>query len=46
MANANLYKADNFDELAHSIKRGDIIGVEGHAGRSNKGELSIAPTRI
>lgn len=46
MANATMYKGDNFEELGHSIKRGDIIGVEGKPGRTKTGELSVAPFRV
>ena len=28
------------------VKRGDIVGVVGHPGKSKKGELSIFPTKI
>lgn len=28
------------------MKRGDIIGVEGHPGKSQKGELSIFPVKL
>ena len=30
-----------FVELHNSIKRGDIVGLQGFAGKSKKGELSI-----
>lgn len=47
MANAaNYTKDENFEELHTSLKRGDIIGVEGVPGRSKTGELSVRPTRI
>jgi len=36
----------NFDDLHKVIRRGDIIGVEGHAGRTKTKELSIRPTNI
>ena len=39
------YEAD-FDVLHKVCRRGDIIGVEGYAGRTNTGELSIRPTKI
>lgn len=45
MANATNYLGD-FDELITTLKRGDIIGVEGNPGRSNTGELSIRPSKI
>jgi lysyl-tRNA synthetase, class II len=45
MATAANYQGD-FDSLHVSLRRGDIIGVEGHAGRSKTGELSIRPLTI
>jgi len=36
--------SDSDWEMHNHIKRGDIIGVTGVAGRSNSGELSIYPT--
>lgn len=30
-----------FDTFCSGVKRGDIIGVQGHPGRANSGELSI-----
>jgi len=44
-ATAEFYKGD-FDCLMTSLKRGDIIGVDGVMGRSKSGELSIRPTLI
>lgn len=38
--------AGNFDDLNTTIKRGDIIGIEGQPGRSKTGELSVRPTTI
>ena len=29
-----------------NVRRGDIVGVEGHPGKSKLGELSIIPTKI
>jgi lysyl-tRNA synthetase, class II len=47
MANANSYAGDQqFEELHVSLRRGDIIGVEGVPGRSKSGELSIRPKKI
>jgi lysyl-tRNA synthetase, class II len=43
---ANEYKAGNFDALHTTIKRGDIIGVEGQPGSSKTGELSVRPSSI
>ena len=45
MATAQDYKGD-FDQLHTAVRRGDIIGVTGVAGRSKTGELSIRPTNI
>lgn len=36
---------DGFLLLHNDVKRGDIIGVEGHPGKSQKGELSIFPVK-
>jgi lysyl-tRNA synthetase class 2 len=45
MATAQNYEGD-FDQIHHSIRRGDIIGVTGVAGRSKTGELSIRSIKI
>lgn len=45
MATAQNYEGD-FDQIHHSIRRGDIIGVTGVAGRSKTGELSIRSNKI
>lgn len=37
---------DGFLLLHNEVKRGDIIGVEGHPGKSQKGELSIFPVKF
>jgi lysyl-tRNA synthetase, class II len=37
---------DDFLVVHDRIKRGDVIGVEGHPSRSNTGELSIVPTSV
>jgi lysyl-tRNA synthetase class II len=37
---------DGFLLLHNEVKRGDIVGVEGHPGKSKKGELSIFPVRF
>lgn len=44
-ATAANYSGD-FDSLHTSVKRGDIIGVEGNPGRTKTGELSVRPTKI
>jgi len=46
MANAANYANGEFDELKVSLRRGDIIGVEGVPGLSKSGELSVRPDRI
>eukprot|EP00878_Enallax_costatus_P032994 GHUV01036357.1.p1 GENE.GHUV01036357.1~~GHUV01036357.1.p1 ORF type:complete len:540 (+),score=204.31 GHUV01036357.1:86-1705(+) len=37
---------DSFLLLHNEVKRGDIVGVEGHPGKSQKGELSIFPVKF
>jgi lysyl-tRNA synthetase class 2 len=37
---------DGFLLLHNEVKRGDIIGVVGHPGKSQKGELSIFPVQV
>lgn len=44
-ATAANYNGD-FESLAHSLKNGDIIGLEGVPGRTKTGEISIRPTII
>uniref|UniRef100_A0A915LPF7 Lysine--tRNA ligase n=1 Tax=Meloidogyne javanica TaxID=6303 RepID=A0A915LPF7_MELJA len=48
LANAKFHSAgiDDFLSSHDKIKRGDIIGVEGHPSRSNSGELSVIPTSV
>lgn len=47
MANARLYSSEEeFQEINDRIRRGDIIGVVGHPGKTKKGELSVIPTKI
>ena len=43
---ASNYTGGAFDDLHQTIKRGDIIGVEGQPGRSKTGELSVRPSAI
>lgn len=45
MATAQNYEG-NLEQVHHSIRRGDIIGVIGVPGRSKTGELSIRPKKI
>jgi lysyl-tRNA synthetase class 2 len=35
-----------FDAMHVNLRRGDIVGVTGHPGKSKRGELSIFPTNI
>lgn len=35
-----------FSEVHSMIRRGDVVGVRGHPGRSKKGELSLFPTEF
>jgi len=44
-ATASEYKGD-FEFLSKTLRRGDIVGIQGHAGRTKTGELSIRPTKI
>ena len=37
---------EEFTELHNSVKRGDIVGVEGFPGKSRNGELSIFPAGL
>lgn len=47
MANMSLYKnPGDFETINDRIKRGDIIGVTGHPGKTKKGELSIIPKEM
>lgn len=39
--NESGYKGDQFEEITDFLRRGDIIGVVGHPGRSRTGEFSI-----
>ena len=45
MAQADHYQGE-FTALHATLRRGDIIGVEGCPGRSKTGELSVRPTKI
>ena len=47
MCNQGSHKGtQGFAEVHSKFRRGDIIGVIGHAGRTKRGELSIAPGEI
>mmetsp|Transcript_14283 Transcript_14283/g.20107 ORF Transcript_14283/g.20107 Transcript_14283/m.20107 type:complete len:599 (+) Transcript_14283:196-1992(+) len=37
---------DAFNKIHSTLRRGDIVGIKGHPGKSKKGELSIMPTEI
>ncbi|XP_058119977.1 lysine--tRNA ligase-like isoform X2 [Anopheles ziemanni] len=47
MANAKMYESEQlfFEDMA-KLRRGDIIGVAGVPGKTQKGELSVMPKRI
>jgi lysyl-tRNA synthetase class 2 len=45
LASLSTYQGD-FNQLHVSLRRGDIIGVEGNPGRSDKGELSVRALKI
>ena len=48
MANAKIYTGgeEAFFTDTGKIRRGDIVGVEGHPGKTKKGELSVMPLKI
>lgn len=47
MANAKIYESEElFVKDTDKIRRGDIIGLCGHPGKTKKGELSIMPKKI
>lgn len=47
MCNLNNHKGDkDFSELHSTFRRGDIIGVKGSPGRTEREELSIAPGEV
>ncbi|KAH8287218.1 hypothetical protein KR054_004601 [Drosophila jambulina] len=47
MASAKSYKSEaEFETDTAKLRRGDIIGVTGHPGKTKKGELSVMPTEI
>mmetsp|Transcript_11152 Transcript_11152/g.20719 ORF Transcript_11152/g.20719 Transcript_11152/m.20719 type:complete len:605 (+) Transcript_11152:83-1897(+) len=48
MAQVQYYQEgeDAFFAINNLIRRGDIVGFEGMAGKSNKGELSIFPSKM
>lgn len=47
MANARLYKSeDDFVKDTETIRRGDIVGINGYPAKTKKGELSIVPKEV
>ncbi|KAI9919967.1 hypothetical protein PsorP6_015506 [Peronosclerospora sorghi] len=47
MSNVGSYEdADAFTKIHSLLRRGDIVGVRGHPGKSKKGELSIFPHQV
>jgi len=47
LAHSKFYHCQNdFEKVREIIKRGDIVGVTGVVGRSQKGELSLKPTKL
>uniref|UniRef100_A0AAV1TDN7 Lysine--tRNA ligase n=1 Tax=Peronospora matthiolae TaxID=2874970 RepID=A0AAV1TDN7_9STRA len=47
MSDIGSYSSESAFLKIHSIlRRGDIVGVEGHPGKSKKGELSIFPQQV
>ena len=47
MADKKRYESpEAYAKIVSEIRRGDILGIEGWAGRSKKGELSIFPKKI
>jgi len=47
MANAKMYSSmEEFTQIVEQIRRGDIVGVEGHPAKTKKGELSIVPKKM
>merc|ERR1712168_1792319 len=47
MATANSYSSEEeFFNVIDDIKRGDMVGVKGHPGKTKKGELSIIPHQM
>lgn len=47
MANAKYYSSEGeFFAANEKLRRGDIVGVRGHPGKTKKGELSIIPREL
>jgi len=46
MCQADYYEGDGFQDDNSHINRGDIMGVRGFVGKSNRGELSVFPREV
>jgi len=46
MCQADYYEGDGFQDSNNQINRGDIMGVRGFVGKSNRGELSVFPREV
>lgn len=47
MANLSYYENEEaFYKIHSKLRRGDIVGVQGHPGKTKKGELSIIPVHM
>lgn len=47
LANISFYEnEESYTKIVSILKRGDIVGIVGHPGKSKKGELSIVPTKM
>eukprot|EP00035_Acanthoeca_spectabilis_P020564 m.433570 g.433570 ORF g.433570 m.433570 type:complete len:624 (-) comp17588_c0_seq1:344-2215(-) len=45
-AQSSAHKGDDYAETHALLKRGDVIGIVGHAQRTARGELSVVPATI
>jgi lysyl-tRNA synthetase, class II len=46
MADARQFTTTDFDKTNNRVKRGDIVGIRGFAGKTRRGELSIFATEV
>jgi len=47
MSDPKTYESEEaFARIHKTLKRGDIVGVQGHPGKSRNGQLSIFPTKM
>jgi len=46
MADARTHADGEFADAHKDLRRGDVVGVTGHPGKSKNGELSVFPTKI